>query len=456
MMNENYMDEIIKRELKKETIEVPEDIKSKINDTLVNLNTRKKKKTKLKIAISVAAIFVAFLTLGITMPAYAQNIPIIGSIFKLLDNGFYEEYDEYASDINVTKESNGVKVTISSIVYDGIDLNVAYTVESDKKITTNIFELNKEVTVNGKKTSFGLGASGKYIEEEKTYVGIVSFHTYADGVPSEIQKEQFYGGYVEIPDEFVLGLRIYGGLAGEKIDLSFNIPVTSEKVKGKVKELVVNKDLSLLGEDYKINKLIITPINTFIQGTSKKLVRDKNQGFMLMDDKGRTLGFVGGGGSEFNEAGAYFSHQFKALYPDTKTLTFIPFRSTTEFLKVLENNEKSPIYSVSEKLNLLGETKIKLKNDEIIITKIVDEGETSKVYFKTRYPQLNNIRAIKAEDSEKEDISEGGIQNSESGFGEYFMTFNKLDRSKSYMVYCEDMESYIDILEDSKFTVNLD
>lgn len=144
MMNENYMDEIIKRELKKETIEVPEDIKSKINDTIVNLNTRKKKKTKLKIAVSVAAIFVAFLTLGITMPAYAQNIPIIGSIFKLLDNGVYEEYDEYSSDINVTKESNGVKVTISSIVYDGIDLNVAYTVERDEPIKSNPHILGKD------------------------------------------------------------------------------------------------------------------------------------------------------------------------------------------------------------------------------------------------------------------------------------------------------------------------
>lgn len=57
---------------------------------------------------------------GMTMPTYASNIPIIGSIFEMFNYKTFENYDKYALDLNITKESNGLKITINKVVYDEI------------------------------------------------------------------------------------------------------------------------------------------------------------------------------------------------------------------------------------------------------------------------------------------------------------------------------------------------
>jgi hypothetical protein len=443
-MNENYMDEIIKRELRKETIEVPEDIKSKINDTLVNLNTRKKKKTKLKIAVSVAAIFVAFLTLGITMPAYAQNIPIIGSIFKLLDNGFYEEYDEYASDINVTKESNGVKVTISSIVYDGIDLNVAYTVERDEPMKSNPHILGKDFFINGNLTTFSSSGSGKFLDGNKTYIGVETFKVSKDEVPREVQEKTLLGGYVEVPDEFTLTLRIKEFLGEINGDWNFNFQVASEKVNGKVKEIDVDKSLEKLATDMKVNKVITTPINTVLYTSSKneKNVTDIN--YIVEDDKGRVLQMKSGSGSGDDE-NFYSSYNFKEKYEDSKSLTFTPFTQT------YENN----IETLKTDLNIKGESKISIENyGDVVINKIEETGEGTKIYYNTKYGFL--VYPYMVTDKESGKKYNSITFPKEERVGEYSVVFEKIDNSKTYTIECEDISKGIKIYDDLKFTVNLD
>lgn len=444
MMNENYMDEIIKRELKKETIEVPEDIKSKINDTIVNLNTRKKKKTKLKIAVSVAAIFVAFLTLGITMPAYAQNIPIIGSIFKLLDNGVYEEYDEYSSDINVTKESNGVKVTISSIVYDGIDLNVAYTVERDEPMKSNPHILGKDFFINGNLTTFSSSGSGKFLDGNKTYIGVETFKVSKDEVPKDVQDKTLLGGYVEVPDEFTLTLNIKEFLGEIKGDWDFNIQVASEKVNGKVKEINVDKNLNKLATDMKVNKVITTPINTVIYTSSKNEENVTDINYIVVDDKGRMLQMKSGSGSGDAE-NYYSSYNFKEKYEDSKSLTFIPFTQT------YENN----VETLKTDLNINGESKISIENyGDMIINKIEETEEGTKIYYKTKYGFL--VNPINIKDKETGKNYDRITSSKQEDIGEYSAVFEKIDSSKNYTIECQDISKTIKIYDDLKFTVNLD
>lgn len=444
MMNENYMDEIIKRELKKETIEVPEEIKSKINGTLENLNIKKKKKTKLKIAVSVAAVFVAFLTIGITMPAYAQNIPIIGSIFKLLDNGFYEEYDEYASDINVTKESNGVKVTISSIVYDGIDLNVAYTVESDEPMKSNPHILEKDFFINGKLTTFSSGGSGKFLDDNKTYIGVETFKVSKDEVPKEIQEKTLLGGYVEVPDEFTLTLNIKEFLGEIKGDWNFNIQVASEKVNGKVKEIDVDKNLNQLATDMKVNKVITTPINTVLYASSKNDGSSSDIEYIVEDNKGRMLQMKSSSGSGDAER-IYFSYNFKEKYDDTKKLTFTPY------IRTYSNS----IETLKTDLNIKGESRINIENyGDVAINKIEETKEGTKIYYKTKYGFLVNLTNIKDKESGKS--YDRLTFPKEESVGQYSAVFEKIDSTKNYIIECQDISKTIKIYNALKFTVNLD
>ena len=64
-----------------------------------------------------------------------RGLPIVGDIFRFLDNGrtgLYENYKEFSTELNMTKESNGVKVTINDAVFDGRTIIITYSIESEK------------------------------------------------------------------------------------------------------------------------------------------------------------------------------------------------------------------------------------------------------------------------------------------------------------------------------------
>lgn len=76
-------------------------------------------------------------TLGIGFPTYAGGLPIVGDIFRFLDNGrtgLYENYKEFSTELNMTRESNGVKVTINDVISDGRTLSITYSLESEQDL----------------------------------------------------------------------------------------------------------------------------------------------------------------------------------------------------------------------------------------------------------------------------------------------------------------------------------
>ena len=123
--------------------------------------------------------------------------------------------------------------------------------------------------INGKEVSFGSSSSGELLENIS--VGNVSYGVSERSmVPKELQSESFYGGYVDIPDEFLFSMEIDSISIGDSIvkgNWNFDIQVTNELVKGEVDEYKLNESLSSINKSANINKLITTPINTSIQGT---------------------------------------------------------------------------------------------------------------------------------------------------------------------------------------------
>ncbi len=81
------------------------------------------------VGLSVATLGIGFL--------HMRGLPIVGDIFRLLDNGrtgLYENYKEFSTELNMTRESNGVKVTINDAVFDGRTITITYSIESDKDL----------------------------------------------------------------------------------------------------------------------------------------------------------------------------------------------------------------------------------------------------------------------------------------------------------------------------------
>ncbi|MEY8346806.1 DUF4179 domain-containing protein [Bacillus cereus] len=137
---------------------------------------QKKKMKKWKKGVAAASILVGLsvATLGIGFPTYAGGLPIVGDIFRFLDNGrtgLYENYKEFSTELNMTRESNGVKVTINDAVFDGRTVAITYSIESDKDLgeNPNIFGFPQVMGFNG------AGGGSKVTKVgEKKYVGMTT------------------------------------------------------------------------------------------------------------------------------------------------------------------------------------------------------------------------------------------------------------------------------------------
>lgn len=114
---------------------------------------------------------------------------------------------------------------------------------------------------------FGGGGIGKFINDNKIFVGVMEYYVWDKNYDGkDVKEKKDLGDYVEILDKFVLSLNIneFGVEELVKGEWNFNILVSSEKVNGKVKEIECNIDLSDVFVGYYINKIIIILLNILI------------------------------------------------------------------------------------------------------------------------------------------------------------------------------------------------
>ncbi|MDR3597601.1 DUF4179 domain-containing protein [Clostridium sp.] len=472
-VNDDLFDDKIKQKLKYEINYIPDDINQKIDDAVKKIE---KRRFNVKKVCSICACCVGItLFLGMAMPTYASNIPIIGSIFKMFNYKTYENYDKYASDLNITKESNGVKMTINKVVYDEIELAVFYSIESENEIKFEPRFPGAELKINGKTTTFSGGGPGKFSDDHKTYVGVMEYNvSKKNSVPKEVQEKTLLGGYVEIPDEFVFTLNINEiGTPDDSNSIkgkwNFNIPVNSEKIIGKVNEKECDIDLSNIASGYNIKKIITTPLNTVIQGT--RMDEEDNSddiNFDVFDDKGR---YIEGKSSEAighkdNDGNCimYFNNNFKEIYDDTKSLTFIPYKYKFIGNDNSENNENSN--EITAKINFKGETKL-YSNDGTeyaVITKIQKENGKTKIYYKSEYgisigpiEILNNKTGenIVSFNTEYSGLDQKEATTYDYNSNEYVITCDKEITEGDYSIKTVDQSKSIETYNNDKFTINI-
>ena len=172
-----------------EEMEVSELEKAKVKNTLKKSINKKRKMKSWKKNVAVASILVGLsaTTFGLTFPAYAKNIPVIEDIFRFFDNGktespidsndgkdeekgLYYNYKKFSNEINITKESNGVKITVNDAVFDGKTVSITYSIESEQDLGENAFIDSPDIEGVG-----AMGGSGKTTKIDKNnYVGILT------------------------------------------------------------------------------------------------------------------------------------------------------------------------------------------------------------------------------------------------------------------------------------------
>ncbi|GAA0180995.1 DUF4179 domain-containing protein [Clostridium sediminicola] len=141
LLQEVEVDEMEMREIEK-GIEVSEIERASVKKRLKqSIKKNKGWRSKRIIAAAIAGLVIGSTAfIGITNPTYAAEIPIIGDIFRLLDNGrtgVYDLYKENANEINIIKESNGIQMKINDAIFDGKTITYTYEIKTDKDLGEN-------------------------------------------------------------------------------------------------------------------------------------------------------------------------------------------------------------------------------------------------------------------------------------------------------------------------------
>lgn len=189
MKNSNY-----------DNIKIPSNIDDRINEG-VKKALDKKKQNKRKLATIMAASISLIVIFGISNPSFAEDIPIIGNVFKLIEDKVQSpaKYSKYATSINETVYSNGTSITLSEVVSDGNYLYVTYVIESEtpfKYIPDEDEEFLIQELYMESKASFEFtdeevvinSNEGKFIDEY-TFVGMQTYdlHLYKDDLPDSFK-----------------------------------------------------------------------------------------------------------------------------------------------------------------------------------------------------------------------------------------------------------------------------
>jgi hypothetical protein len=372
---ENLLDEKLRDRLSNERMVIPHRTEEKIKSTLENLPERRKGNMKRVAAASLLAVSAAtFLSLD----TFADDIPILQSIQKHFH--LNSNYEKVMDPTPYTKESNGTKVTITNTVFDGVELLVSYKVEGQKTFQTKPY-LFTDALINNKNQGW-VSSNNEFGEfkdkEHKMYEGTTRFLITPETL--NWRDEDRNVNVSGLPGKFNLLLNVdrLGGLEGPYHgEWDFELPIKTEKAKSYVNDISVNKDLSAIQPQSKLENVTITPLRILLEGETGG--SNSSLDFIVLDQNGETIKWVSGEAKE-NASG---NMSIRSYYENTGNLrdsiTVIPFKA----------NKSHSGYDVSNGslLNKKGVTTIPLDNQRnLTITKTIEKGNKTYLYFSSEYP----------------------------------------------------------------------
>lgn len=272
-------------------------VKRKLKDSIKKDSLKKKNNWKKKAIVAASIGVIATATFGTIFPSYAKNIPIIGDIFRALDNdrtGLYDNYKENANEINVTKESKGISITVNDAVFDGKTINLTYTIESDKDLGDEISFVGSPIVIKEDEYTGSTGSSQVVKVDKNTYVG---------------QDNLTISNFVDSPRDSVhIQLNIKKLTSSDKdfkntkdIKGHWKFDITLDAIKGNTQ--VINQSVQKEGATATIKELNITPMSMsiiYLQKISKDILDKWDSAYLdikIKDDLGNNYSGENNGGS---------------------------------------------------------------------------------------------------------------------------------------------------------------
>ncbi|MGG7176337.1 DUF4179 domain-containing protein [Clostridium paraputrificum] len=421
-------DEQLRRMSKESKVEPPVELREKVNNTCKDI---KRGKGILRRIGAIAAVStIAVFTFGISFPVYANQIPVVGRVIGYFNEQFGKEgYKEQAQAIGYTVEAGDYTINIEDIYYDDIEMNIFYTVKSDKPLDLlRKYWLNLKVRPDFDINYEGFLEEGSLIDDY-TFAGMMTYNI----SPTDGSKlPEILKGTLDV-NKLMIG---YGE--------SEEIPVKGEPLKLELK----NKGIPI--EEYEINKTVIAngnsieflkvrkfPTRVIIDTKESTTGKNNSLQYYLWNSKQGKLGAVFGG-----VKGDIYSSQHSL--PSTGGETYIiPIvdRGLQSVKDVKQSNqyllEKGKKYNFNDNESIEIED-IKYEEDRTLVTARV-----------VGYNSLWNF-------SVEEDISKEGVYSAYEADKEVLGILDKkvtyvlpkLDENKKYYMDCNYASNNYTILTD--------
>ncbi|MEK4090304.1 MULTISPECIES: DUF4179 domain-containing protein [unclassified Viridibacillus] len=275
-----------------EPMDVTDIEKARMKQRIINKKIPKIKRPVWRIAAVALMILVgSATTVSFAIPSVASQFPFIKGIvnyFTSDNDKFYEQYSDYATDIEQLEISNGITMMIENAVYDGNTITITYALETEHDLGVNP-RVGQFIDVEGS-VAIGGGDSLQQISPTK-YVGLArvtpTFKKDLEKVQVQWSPKSFTN---DTTDETVNG------------DWKFNFEL--EKVQDEIQ--LVNQSITDAGMTLIINEIRKTDVSTIIkmkQITESRLLKKwhlASPALAIRDDVGNVYHVVDNGGSSMD------------------------------------------------------------------------------------------------------------------------------------------------------------
>lgn len=337
-------------------IDIPEEFNSFVEDSLkkaYKIKDAKYKRSKLRknIVTSSVASLCIFFTIGIFTPVIAKSLPVFTNIRNTL--GLKNEYVDYAKDINLTQESNGVKVTLDQIVCDNKNLYISYIIESDtffkdksiKNISMDnlirtdfsqyynlegssaeeISNMIANFPVDYKPIESNSSIDG-YLLNDTTFIGIASYDLTNFAVPENFKVKLNIDKLWYYPSNS-------NNFENESTEGTWNFEFTVNTSDTKINNKLIN--INETKNNFTIKNVSISPFSIDIESIQPTEFLRNIGNMFVYDDKGRSLDFKVGHYENYSDDNPtnIFIQKNSPLIDDSEYIT-IKFEGTSTEFKI--------------------------------------------------------------------------------------------------------------------------
>jgi hypothetical protein len=461
-LSENPVDHELKRILNKHRSELPISILNRIDGTLSALPERSNIKKKIGYGMAAALIgFIAITGASLISPSLAQalrEIPLVGSVFQSAGHNGLRIASEMGitEQVNETATDHGITMTITEVLYDGVQLSIGYLVESESKIIRPRMRLY----VGFKEIQRGSGLRLDQLSDNR-YAMISDFDV-KEGLPDQFNlkiKVDRMEGFVD------------GSLKKVKGTWNFKVPVT--KLKEGVSSFVLHPRPTKTMDSNSLSavKVTFTPAQTsvYLEYTepydSEHLKPDSTQHlsreFMVYDDRGMLLepfGMSGSGGSNVEENTFHSSYKVK-LAPLHRIPDFLVVKPYVEIHEsagsssassTTKPQRKEPI-AMAELSAPLPLTMSQGEAGELIIKEVTQKSDSVIVHYEVKginpYKQSNSL--LLQDESGVRYGKDMTLTRTDEASYSYMATFPNVDTNKklSFVSFEVGVPDFIEELE---------